>query len=265
MERDSFETLLVAAHGPHVRLVTLNRPEARNALNTQMGLDLVDLFEAVAADPGELRCVVLTGAGDKAFCAGGDLKQRHGMSDRDWELQHLVFERMARAIIGCPVPLLGAVNGAAFGGGCEIAACCDFLYAARGARFAQPEVSLGILPGAGGTQNLPRAMGQRRALEVILTGRPFTAEQALEWGLVNAVLDPESLLPEVLATAEAIARNAPLATRQAKQAVIRGMRMSLPDGMAFEIEAYNRCVPTQDRREGVAAFNEKRTPRFTGR
>jgi enoyl-CoA hydratase/carnithine racemase len=260
----TFDTLLVEGHGPHVVVATLNRPEARNALNTQMGQDLVRFFEEVAADPAALRCIVLTGAGDRAFCAGGDLKERNGMSDRDWELQHLVFERMARGLVDCPVPLIGAVNGAAFGGGCEIAAACDFLYASRSARFAQPEVSLGIIPGAGGTQHLARAMGQRRALEVILTGRPFGAGEAMEWGLVNAVVDPEDLMATALSAADAIARNAPLATRQAKQAVVRGMRMALPEGMAFEIEAYNRCVPTEDRREGVRAFNEKRSPRFTG-
>jgi len=263
--QDRYETILVARHGAHVATVTLNRPEARNALDTQMALDLVDVFESVATDPGDLRAIVLTGAGDKAFCAGGDLKERRGMSDREWGLQHLVFERMARALIACPVPLIGAVNGAAFGGGCEIASACDFLYAARGARFAQPEVGLGIIPGAGGTQHLPRAVGRRRALELILTGRPFGAEEAMAWGLVNAVFDPAELMPVALAAAEAIARNAPVATRQAKQAVVRGLSMSLADGMAFEIEAYNRCIPTEDRREGVNAFNERRPARFTGR
>lgn len=261
---DGYATLLVQDPEPHVRIVTLNRPEVRNALDTRMGRDLVRFFEDVATDPGDLRCIVLTGAGDRAFCAGGDLKERSGMSDEAWARQHRVFERMARALVGCPVPLIGAVNGAAYGGGCEIAAACDFLYAARGARFAQTEVSLGIIPGAGGTQHLARAMGHRRALELILTGRPFSAEEALAWGLVNAVVEPADLLPTALATATAIARNAPIATRQAKQAVIRGLGMSLADGMAFEIEAYNRCVPTEDRREGVAAFNDRRAPRFIG-
>jgi enoyl-CoA hydratase/carnithine racemase len=130
---------------------------------------------------------VLTGTGDKAFCAGGDLKERRGMTDEAWTRQHVIFERMVRALIDCPVPIIGAVNGAAYGGGCEIAGCCDFLYAAESARFALTEVTLGIMPGGGGTQTLPRAVGERRAKELILTGKPFTAAEAHAWGLVNEV------------------------------------------------------------------------------
>lgn len=260
-----YETLLIETISPHVAIVRLNRPRSANALNTQMAKDLFQLFEELSLAPGALRCLVLTGAGDKAFCAGGDLKEREGMSNEAWQAQHLIFERMARAILGCPLPIIAAVNGAAYGGGCEIAGCCDFIYASSHARFAQTEVKLGIMPGAGGTQNLPRAVGQRRALELILTGRPFSAAEACEWGFVNAVYEPAALLPEALATAAAIADNAPLATRQAKQSVVRGVPMSLADGLAFEIEAYNRLPPTEDRREGVAAFNEKRKPIFKGR
>ena len=171
----------------HVTIVRLNRPDASNALNTQMGRDLVRYFEDVALDPKSLRCIVLTGAGDKAFCAGGDLKERRGMTDEAWTRQHVIFERMVRALIDCPVPIIGAVNGAAYGGGCEIAGCCDFLYAAESARFALTEVTLGIMPGGGGTQTLPRAVGERRAKELILTGKPFTAAEAHAWGLVNEV------------------------------------------------------------------------------
>lgn len=260
-----FETLLFESVSPHVAITRLNRPRAANALNTQMGKDLVELFEEIALAPGPLRCLVLTGAGDKAFCGGGDLKERQGMSDEAWRAQHAIFERMARAILGCPTPVIAAINGAAYGGGCEIAGCCDFIYAAAHARFALTEVTLGIMPGAGGTQNLPRAVGKGRALELILTGRPFSAEEARDWGFVNAVHEPAVLLREALATATAIADNAPLATRQAKQSVIHGLQMSLADGLAFEIEAYNRLPPTEDRREGVAAFNEKRKPIFKGR
>jgi enoyl-CoA hydratase/carnithine racemase len=187
------------------------------------------------------------------------------MSNEAWQAQHAIFERMARAILGCPLPIIAAVNGAAYGGGCEIAGCCDFIYASSHAQFAHTEVKLGIMPGAGGTQNLPRAVGQRRALELILTGRPFSAAEACEWGFVNAVFEPSALLRETLATATAIADNAPLATRQAKQSVIRGGQMSLADGLAFEIEAYNRLPSTDDRREGVTAFNQKRKPIFKGR
>lgn len=265
MAMTAFETLQVEPHGEHVLVVRLNRPNAANALNTRMGLDLVRCFEDLALDPGAVRCIVLTGAGEKAFCAGGDLKQRLGMSDEAWTQQHAVFERMVRALIDCPIPLIGAVNGAAYGGGCEIASCCDFLYAADTARFALTEVTLGIMPGGGGTQTLPRAIGERRAKELILSGKPFSAAQAAQWGLVNEVFAQAELLAKALETAEKIAGNAPISTRQAKQAIHRGLQVSLRDGLAFEIEAYNRTVPTADRREGIAAFNEKRRPQFKGR
>jgi len=263
--KNQYETLLVAPRDDHLLLVTLNRPEALNALNTQMGLDLVDLFESIAMSRGSLRCIVLTGSGTKGFCAGGDLKQRDGMSSEDWRAQHVVFERMVRALVDCPVPLIGAINGAAFGGGCEIAGCCDFLYAADSARFALPEAKLGIMPGGGGTQTLPRAIGERRAKEYLLTGKPFTAAQAERWGLVNEVVPLDKLVPLALETAHLVAGNAPMSTRQVKQSVSRGLRMSLGDGLAFEIEAYNRLVSTEDRIEGVRAFNEKRKPNFINR
>ncbi len=261
----TFETLALDGAGEHVLLARLNRPGVSNALDTQMARDLVRFFEDVALDPGGIRCIVLTGAGEKAFCAGGDLKERRGMTDEAWGRQHVIFERMVRAMLDCPVPIVGAVNGAAYGGGCEIAAACDFLYAAETARFALTEVTLGIMPGAGGTQTLPRAMGERRAKELILTGRVFTAADAAAWGLVNAVLPAGDLLAAALATAETIARNAPISVRQAKQSIGRGQGMALRDALAFEIEAYNRMVPTEDRHEGVAAFNEKRKPVFKGR
>ncbi|MES2786754.1 MAG: enoyl-CoA hydratase-related protein, partial [Pseudomonadota bacterium] len=149
--------------------------------------------------------------------------------------------------------------------GCEIAMCCDFMYAADHAKFAMPEVKLGIMPGAGGTQTLPRAVGERRAKEYVMTGKAFTASQAEQWGLVNEVMPLESLVPRVLEVARLIAANAPLSTRQVKQSVSRGLRMSLGDGLAFEIEAYNRLVATEDRIEGVRAFNEKRKAQFKGR
>jgi len=172
---------------------------------------------------------------------------------------------MVRGFIACPVPVLGAINGAAYAGGCELALCCDFLYAAESARFALTEVTLGIMPGAGGTQNLPRAVGERRAKEIILTGRPFSAKEAHDWGMVNRLCAPERLLDEVLETARRIADNAPISVRQAKHAIHQGLQMDLGSAMLFEIEAYNRMVPTEDRREGIASFNEKRKPRFRGR
>src|ERR1700748_3491741 len=140
-----YETARVEDRGEGLLLLTLNRPEVANALNTQMGRDLLAFFDAINAVPANHRCIILTGAGERAFCAGGDLKERNGMTDEAWQDQHLVFERMLRAVLGCPIPVIGAVNGAAYGGGCEIAAATDFVYAATHARFALTEVTLGIM------------------------------------------------------------------------------------------------------------------------
>ncbi len=245
--------------------ITLHRPEVSNALNTQMARELLEVFDQLNAEPERARVVLLTGAGERAFCAGGDLKQRLGMTDEEWQAQHLVFERMVRAILLAPMPLIAAVNGAAYGGGCEFVLLADFAYAAEHARFALTEVTLGIMPGAGGTQTLLRAVGPRRAKEILFTGRPFTAAEALEWGLVNRICPGPALLEEARATARAIAANAPLSTRQIKQSVNVGAAMELGAALMLEIEAYNRLVPTADRREGIRAFNEKRRPIFTGR
>jgi enoyl-CoA hydratase len=260
-----FATVRAEDRGDGLMLLTLNRPQVANALNTQMGRDLLAFFDEINAAPAQARCIVLTGAGERAFCAGGDLKERNGMTDEEWQDQHLLFERMVRAFLACPVPVIGAVNGAAYAGGCELALCCDFIYAAETARFALTEVTLGIMPGAGGTQNLPRAVGERRAKEIILTGRPFTAAEAREWGMVNRLCPPAKVVEEALETARRIADNAPISVRQAKHAIHYGLQMDLASGMILEIEAYNRMVPTADRREGIASFNEKRKPRFTGR
>ena len=263
-DMNTYDTLLISSPASHVVQITLNRPDFANAFNTQMALDLVDIFESLSIDPSETRAIILTGSGTRAFCAGGDLKERNGMSNAAWSKQHLIYERMARAVINCPIPVIGAINGAAYGGGCELAAAVDFAYVAHGARFAQTEVKIGIIPGAGGTQTLARAVGERRAKELILTGEVFTAEQALDWGLANAIYPIEELLPAALKTATAIATNAPIAVRQAKLAIGRGGGLGLADGLAMEIEAYNRTIPTEDRREGVAAFNERRAPVFRG-
>jgi enoyl-CoA hydratase len=260
-----YATLLVTTPAEHVLQITLNRPESSNAFNTQMASELIELIEALSLDPTDNRCILLTGAGERAFCAGGDLKERKGMSDEDWGKQHLIFERMVRAIIDSPTPVIAAVNGAAYGGGCELTAAVDFAYAADNARFALTETSLGIIPGAGGTQTLARAMGERRCKELILSASPFSAAEALQWGLLNAVYPQADLLPAALDTAKRIAANAPIAVRQAKQSIHRGLQMSLADGLAFEIEAYNRTVPSEDRYEGVLAYNEKRKPKFKGR
>lgn len=264
MTEKTYETLALEEACPDILVVRLDRPEVRNALNTQMGRDLIEVFTGVAADPGRWRCVILTATGDRAFCAGADLKERRSMSDDDWNRQHQLFERTMLSVLDCPVPVIAAVNGAAFAGGCEFVLLCDFAYAVPTARFALTEVTIGIMPGGGGTQTLPRRVGSARASEIILTGRPFGAEEAYEWGMVNRLCEPESLMADAIDTAEAIARNAPLSIRQAKRAITFGGRMDLRTGMFFEIDAYNRLVSTADRREGVNAFNEKRPAVFRG-
>ncbi len=265
MIRDDYETILAERVDEHVLVVTMNRPEVRNAKNTMMGLEMKELFESLYVDQQDVRCVVLTGAGDKAFCAGGDLKERNGMSDAQWQRQHAIFEQGVRAIRHCPVPVMAAVNGAAYGGGCETALNVDFCYASTNARFALTEVTLGIMPGAMGTQNLPNAVGERRAKEIILTGSPFTAEEALAWGLVNRVCEPDKLMGEALATARKMAGNAPLSLMQAKKSMSVATQIDRYNGYQFELEAYSRLVGTEDRLEGVRAFNEKRKPSFKGR
>ena len=246
-----YETLVLEEPGEHVLTVRINRPEVRNAISTQVGADLHDVFTRLINDTQDYRCVILTGTGDKAFCAGGDLKERNGMTDEQWLKQHALFERMTLSLLDCPIPLIGAVNGAAFGGGCELILTCDFAYASTTARFGLPEITLGIMPGAGGTQFLPRTVGSRRAKEIVLTGRPFSAEQALEWGVVNKLCAPEKLMEETIATAQAIANNAPIATRQAKRSMHYGMQMDLRSALFFEIDVYNKMVTA--RRTGSRA------------
>jgi enoyl-CoA hydratase/carnithine racemase len=265
MNFPAYETLALEMRGEHTLLVTLNRPEVLNAINTQMGRDQLDLWTRLSTEPGPLRCVVATGAGGRAFCAGGDLKERDGMTQAEWQAQHELFERAFMALVECTVPVIAAVNGHAYGGGLEMALCCDFIYAAPGARFALSETRLGIMPGGMGTQNLPRAVGERRAKELIFAARPFSAQEGYDWGLVNRICEPAKLVEEALATAQAIAENGPLSIRQAKKSIHYGLEMGLLTGYRFEIEAYNRLVDTADRREGVRAFNEKRKPRFEGK
>jgi enoyl-CoA hydratase len=265
MKDPGYQTLALEQPAEHLLVVRFNRPEVRNAISTQVGHDMLDVFSRLTADPGDTRCVVLTGTGDKAFCAGGDLKERNGMTNEQWLRQHALFERMTLAVMDCPVPVIAAINGAAFGGGLEIALTCDFAYASETARFALTEITLGIMPGGGGTQFLPRAAGARRAKEIIFTGKPFSAEEALAWGVVNKLCAPETLMQETLATAQAICDNAPIAVRQAKRAMHFGLQMDLRSALFFEVDAYNKMVSTEDRLEGVRAFNEKRKPRFQGK
>jgi len=258
-----YATLALEQPSEHLLIVRINRPEVRNAISTQVGRDMLDLFSRFQA-PTDIRCIVFTGTG-QAFCAGGDLKERHGMTDAQWLAQHAIFERMTLSLLDCPIPVIAAVNGAAFGGGCELALTCDFAYASTTARFALTEVTLGIMPGAGGTQFLPRAVGSRRAKEIVLTGKPFTAEQALEWGVVNKLCAPDKLMEETLNVAQTICDNAPISIRQAKRSIHFGAHMDVRSALFFEVDAYNKMVGTEDRHEGVRAFNEKRKPRFQGK
>jgi enoyl-CoA hydratase/carnithine racemase len=265
MKDRKYETLALEQPADHVLLVRFNRPERRNAISTQLGHDMLDVFSRLVADTQDYRCVILTGAGDKAFGAGADLKERNGMSNDTWLKQHALFERMTLALLDCPIPVIAAVNGVAYAGSCELALTCDFIYASTTARFALTEITLGIMPGGGGTQLLPRAVGSRRAKEIILTGKPFSAEDALAWGVVNKLCAPEKLMEETLGVATTIAGNAPISVRQAKRSIHFGEQMDLRSALFFEIDVYNKMVGTEDRLEGVRAFNEKRKPNFKGR
>ena len=261
----SFSTLLVERRDNGLVVVTLNRPEMANAVNTEMGIELLDVWTDFVRNHEGLRCVILTGAGKDAFCGGGDMKQRKGMSDFDWRHQHEIFEQALWTMMECPVPVIAAVNGKAFGGGLEMILAADFAYGVDSAKLWFPEVMIGILPGVGGTTTLPRIVGERRANEIILAGGAFSAAEALEWGIFNRVCSADELMPAVIATAETIAGNAPLAVRQAKKAIHEGLQMDVRSALRFEVEAYNRLTGTEDRVEGTNAWNEKRKPVFKGR
>lgn len=245
--------------------IVLNRPNAANALNTEMMASLGVLFRQFYVDSAPARCLILTGSGSRIFCAGADLKERNGMSEAQWRQQHAILEQAIRAIHECPIPIIAAVNGAAFAGGLELVLACDFAYASSTARFALTEVTLGIMPGAAGTQNLPRAVGVRRAKEIILTGTPFSAADAESWGVINRVVSADELMPAVRAVAARIAANAPVSVRQAKLALDKAGDLDRASGYQFELEAYGRTIATDDRTEGIAAHNEKRAPTFKGR
>ncbi len=261
----SYRHLLVTrSDDGYVVTVTLNRPEQMNAMNTALGEDLLGCFEGLARDP-LVRAVVFTGAGDRAFCAGGDLKERDQMSDDAWRAQHVIFERGAFAVLRCPVPVIAAVEGWALAGGCELAVLSDFIVASETAVFGVPETTLGIFPGIGGTQLLPRILGAPLAKELIFTGRRMMADEARAAGLVNHLVAPGQARAKALELAQTIARNGPIAVRQAKKAIAYGLETDLDTAMTLAIEAYNATVVTEDRLEGVHAFNEKRKPQFKGK
>jgi enoyl-CoA hydratase/carnithine racemase len=258
------DVLLTERRGEHVLLVTLNRPEVLNAMNMEMSIAMHELLTRLHYDADWVRCVVLTGAG-RAFSAGGDLKVRNTQTVRDWTIQHEISERSVELRMESPVPWIAAVNGICYAGGLEAALTCDFIYADEGARFAQTECKIGIMPGNMGTQNLPRAVGERRAKELILSAQPFTAAEAHEWGMVNKLCALGTVVDEALSTAEKIADCAPLSVRQAKKAIHIGLQTDLHSAYRYELEAYYPLLKTEDRKEGIAAFNEKRKANFQGR
>ncbi len=248
----------------YIVTVMLNRPEVLNAMNTAMCEDLLPCFDALFWDK-PARAVVLTGAGERAFSVGADLKERQGMSDEVWFAQHEMFEQMAFRLLRCPVPVVAAVEGYAMGGGFELAILSDFIVASETAVFSVPEITLGIFPGIGGTQLLPRIIGAPLAKELIFTGRRTDAKEAKAVGLVNYLVPAGQARAKALEIAATIAANGPIAVRQAKKAIARGTETDLETAMILAIEAYNNTVTTEDRLEGVRAFNEKRKPRFKGK
>lgn len=263
MQESSSEPLLVRRDGA-TAVFTLNRPEARNAFNTELLHRLRDAF-LVAGDDTSVRAVVLTGAGDRAFCAGADIRQMQSMSVDDarrWaHLGHDVFQ----AIEDFPKPVIAAINGAAVGGGCEVALACDFRVIAESAAMGQPEIKLGLIPGWGGTQRLPRLVGVARAKDIIFTGRMVPAAETLQIGLVDEVAPAGGALPRALTFAAQFAALPPLALAFAKRAITLGLDLESREGNAVEIDLICRCFETEDHAEGFTAFLEKRPPRFNGR
>jgi len=252
--------LLTVEQLESVRLVTLNRPEALNALTTAMLGELADELARAEHDPST-HAVVLTG-NRKAFAAGADLKE---MAERDL-VGILNDPRVAfwQRITAFSKPLIAAVNGYALGGGCELAMHADILIAGRDAQFGQPEINLGIMPGAGGTQRLLRAVGKSLAMQMVLTGEPISARQALAAGLVNEVTEPELTVERALNIAQRIAGQAPLAVRLAKEALLKAQDTDLASGLRLERHAFTLLAGTHDRNEGIRAFQEKRRPRYRG-
>jgi enoyl-CoA hydratase len=257
-----YETLRVDTRN-RVATVTIDRPEKRNALNAQVRRELTTAFDALA-DDGGIRVVILTGAGDKAFVAGADIGE---FAERTPIQQRSAMEgrRIFEVIADYPKPTIAAINGFALGGGCELALACDLRIAGRSARLGQPEVNLGILPGGGGTQRLPRLVGAGHAMRLILTGELVGAEAAERIGLVDLVVEDSELREQAQVLAERIAGHSPVALKLIKQAVRAAAEMPLSAGLALERELFITAFSSEDRAEGVAAFLEKRSPEFRGR
>jgi enoyl-CoA hydratase/carnithine racemase len=245
----------------HVALLQLNRPEARNALSPEMMEQIAAALEAFDPDP-DVRCVVIAGS-EKVFAAGADIK---AMSERSFAeaLRHPAAS-FWRRLAAVKTPTIAAVSGYALGGGCELALACDMIVASDTALFGQPEITLGIIPGGGGTQRLARVLGKQLAMEYVLTGRRFDAEMGLRMGIVNKVVKKGEWLQEAMALAHTVAERPPIATRLAKQAVLAAEETSLSAGLENERRLYELAMATEDRVEGMRAFLEKREPKFEGR
>lgn len=244
-----------------VGLIRINRPEARNALNLEVR-QLIAQHLTAMTDDDTVRCIVLTG-NDKSFAAGADIKEMAGASTIDMLLRGT--QKLWRTIYGCPKPVIAAVNGFALGGGCELAMTCDIIIAGESAKFGQPEVKIGIIPGGGGTQRLPRTVGKYKAMRYVLTGDLFGAKDAFEMGLVSEVVPDAEVEKRAVSMAAQIAELAPLAIQQTKEAVLRGMDASLETGLTLETRTLQMLFASKDQKEGMAAFIEKRKPKFEGR
>jgi enoyl-CoA hydratase/carnithine racemase len=258
----SYETLLYEIRSG-VAYVTVNRPQKLNALNQKAIQELTDCFETIAA-AAETLGVVLTGAGEKAFVAGADINELAALTPAEARETALRGQGLMNKIENLGKPVVAAVNGLALGGGCELAMACTLRIAADNARFGQPEVKLGIIPGYAGTQRLPRLVGKGRALEMILSGEPITAEEAWRIGLVNQVVSLPNLIPSADKAVHKILANGPVAVRYALEAVNRGLEMAEAEGEQLEANLFGLCCATADMKEGTRAFLEKRPAQFKG-
>ena len=258
-----FKNLLVETNAG-ITTLTINRPKALNSLTGEVVQELECALYELDLD-ASVKAVVITGAGEKAFVAGADIKEMAEISAFDAHDFASKGQRLMLLMGKMRKPVIAAVNGFALGGGLELALACDFIYASEKAKFGFPEVGLGIIPGFGGTQNLPRLIGANRASELIFSGRVITAAKAHEWGIVNEVFAPEELLPKALATALEIAGKSPLGVRYAKDALVNGLNMTKEDGFRYESSLFGVLFATSDQREGMGAFIEKRPAEFTGK
>lgn len=247
-----------------IGLITLSRPEAANAMSVQLLHELSDTLDQINEDPA-VRVVLLTGAGEKAFCAGADLKERKGMSDRQVkQIVQLIGATVAK-VETLAQPVIAVLNGVAFGGGLELALACDLRIAATHVKLGLTETSLGIIPGAGGTQRLPRLIGLGKAKELIYTARRLNAKEAENYGIIEYVYEGHEVLDKAQQLALEMAKNAPLSLVQAKVAINQGVEVDLATGLKIESLAYSALIPTEDRLEGLLAFQEKRAPQYSGK